>query len=68
MDTLQVGKIEQLTSNLNFPRQKYPKVNGEQADQINKRLDIIEQHINLIEEVILEFRRFFPQNKSLSSS
>ncbi len=68
MDNLQVGKIEQLTSNLNFPRQKYPKVNREQAEEINKRLDIIEQHISLIEEVILEFRHFLPQRENQSSS
>lgn len=68
MDNLQVGKIEQLTSNLNFPRQKYPEINGEQVEQINKRLDIIEQHINLIEKIILEFRRFLPQDENQSSS
>ncbi len=68
MDKLQVGRIEQLTSDVNFSRFKPIVANGKQVEQINERLDIIEQHIKLIEEFILEFRHFLPQNENRSSA
>ena len=67
MDIPQVGKIEQLTSNRNFMQLQYPEAKDEQIDQINKRLDVIEQHVNLLEEILLEFHNSLSQNKIQSS-
>ena len=62
-----VGKIEQLT-NTNTLHVKIPEGNKTQIEQINKRLDTIEQHINVIEKIILEFRQLLVPNENQSSA
>lgn len=62
-----IGKIEQLT-NANPLQVKFSQDNEAQIKQLLQRIVIIERHINLIEDLLLELRHFLPPDGNQSSA